>query len=158
MTKAFEQHNHKACMSGTMSDVEAICDANSLRLTAVRRRVLEILLEAHRALGAYDILGRLSDEGLGSQPPVVYRALEFLMEHGFVHKLQRLNAYVACVHPDDEHNPVFMICTKCASVAEADSQKSASALDATAGQMGFRIERIVIEAEGICPACAKGAS
>ena len=88
----FARHDHSACIADTVAAVAARCAADGLQLTPVRRRVLEILLERHRALGAYEILDVLRDEGLGSQPPVAYRALEFLTKHGFAHRIERLNA------------------------------------------------------------------
>ncbi|RYH02429.1 transcriptional repressor [Salipiger sp. IMCC34102] len=125
-----------------------------LRLTPVRRRVLEILLESHAAMGAYDILARLKADGLGDQPPVVYRALSYLVEHGLAHRIERLNAFVACARPEDAHDPAFMICRTCRSVHESTV---ATPLDHAARASGFEIERTVIEAEGLCPACQEPA-
>ena len=155
-TVGFERHDHAACTASAVAAAEAYCVANRLRLTPTRRRVLEILLEEHRALGAYDILRRLANEGLGTQPSVAYRALDFLLAHGFAHKIERLNAYVACAHPLENHAPAFMICRGCDSVAEACSSSYRGFLGKAARDAGFRIERIVIEAEGLCPDCIAG--
>jgi len=143
---AFAPHDHARCIAGTIAAAEAHCAAGRLRLTPVRRRVLEILLGAHRAMGAYDILGHLAAEGLGSQPPVVYRALDFLTGIGFVHRIEKLNAYVACSDPRPGHAPAFMICRGCDTVAETPAAPGRGALDAAAAAAGFRIERAVIEA------------
>jgi Fur family zinc uptake transcriptional regulator len=116
----------------------------------VRRRVLEILLESHAAMGAYDVLARLDAEGLGSKPPVAYRALAFLVEQGFVHRIESLNAFIACMHPGEAHDPAFMICRSCGAVEEAQVE---AALGQTASQSGFVVEQTVIEAEGLCPHC-----
>lgn len=151
----FEEHDHSGCISDAIAFAESVCTEDKLRFTPVRRRVLEILLQEHRALGAYDILDRLSREGLGSKPPIAYRALDFLTARGFVHKIERLNAFIACAHPGRSHAPAFMICRLCAAVAEADAAPAKGAFGAAARQTGFRIERIVIEAEGLCPACQK---
>ncbi len=124
-----------------------------LRLTPVRKRVLQILLESHQALGAYDVLNRLAAEGFGNQPPVAYRALEFLEEQGLVHRIRRLNAFAACMHPGEEHAPVFLICTGCKTVAEAPATGIGAALGLAASGMGFVIERATVEAVGKCPAC-----
>ena len=155
MNNAFETHNHKSCVSGTMAQVEETCAAGGLRLTPIRRRVLEILLEEHKAMGAYDILDRLSAENLGSGPPAAYRALDFLVTNGFAHKLQRLNAFIACGHPDNAHTPIFMICNDCDAVAEADIGDSINAIVAAAKSLGFKIKKPVIEADGTCPKCQK---
>lgn len=149
----FATHDHDACVAQGLAEAEARCTENGLRLTPVRRKVLEILLQEHRALGAYAILDILSDAGFGSQPPVAYRALDFLSEHGFVHKIERLNAFVACSHPGENHSPAFMICRLCDAVAEAQAAPVNGALGAAANAVGFQIEKAVVEAEGICPAC-----
>ena len=155
----FEEHNHAACAANIIATAEAYCSTKKLQFTPTRRRVLELLLEEHRALGAYDILQRLSNEGLGAQPSVAYRALDFLLAHGFVHKIERLNAFVACAQPLEAHAPAFMICRVCASVAEAPLTPSKGILGKLARQVGFKIEQTVIEAEGLCPNCiAAGAA
>ena len=150
----FFRHDHRACVEKALAVAETRCAEEGLRLTPVRRKVLELLLKEHRALRAYAILDMLRSAGFGSQPPVAYRALDFLAEHGFVHKIERLNAFVACAHPGKSHSPAFMICRICDAVAEAQSAPAKGALGAAARAAGFQIERTVVEAEGICPACA----
>ena len=102
---------------------------------------------------AYDILEKLGAEGFGSQPPVVYRALEFLIEHGFAHKIECLNAYLACDCPGADHGAKFLICTCCNRVAEFDDRTIAAALDKVAEGSGFAIGRATLEVEGLCPDC-----
>jgi Fur family transcriptional regulator, zinc uptake regulator len=152
-TIGFETHDHSACMQDNIAKVGAQCEKSGLQLTPVRRRVLELLLQGHRALGAYDILDVLREEGLGSQPPVVYRALDFLVSNGFAHKIERLNAFVACTDPCSDHAPTFLICRTCTSVAETHTELETGALARTALAAGFKIERTVVEAEGLCPNC-----
>lgn len=149
----FAQHDHAQCVDQALAAADARCAREGLRLTPVRRKVLEMLLQGHRALGAYAILDLLRDAGFGSQPPVAYRALDFLSEHGFVHKIERLNAFVACAHPGQSHSPAFMICRKCDTVAEAQGAPAQGVLGAAARAAGFQIEKTVVEAEGLCPAC-----
>lgn len=151
---AFARHDHGVCIRAALAAADAACAARKVQLTAVRRRVLEILLESHAALGAYDVLARLDAEGLGSKPPVAYRALGFLVDQGFVHRIERLNAFIACAHPGAAHDPAFMICRACGLVAEA--RTADQSLSQTAADSGFRVEQTVIEAEGLCPACQKG--
>ena len=95
--------------------------------------------------------------GLGSQPPVAYRALDFLVENGFVHKIEKLNAFIACANPGATHSPAFMICRECVAVAETLSSPSRGALGSAAKAAGFVIERTVVEAEGLCPSCVEKA-
>lgn len=149
----FESHDHDNCIHSCITAVDARCRELGLQFTPVRKRVLEILLQEHRALGAYEILDRLREEGLGSQPPVAYRALDFLVKNGFAHKIERLNAFVACTHPGQNHAPVFMICRLCSAVAEAKSGSRNGVLNQAASEAGFQIERTVVEAEGLCPSC-----
>lgn len=150
----FSRHDHSRCIHDAMAAAEDRCAADRLRLTPVRRRVLEMLLEDHRAHGAYDILGRLQAEGLGAQPPIAYRALDFLVSHGFAHRIERLNAYIACSHPGYAHMPAFMICRSCDAVAEAGAAPLERSLGREAAAMGFAVEHTVVEVEGLCPACA----
>lgn len=149
----FARHDHSICVSEALAAAETRCAADNLRFTPVRRRVLEILLQEHRALGAYAILDKLREDGFGSQPPVAYRALDFLVANGLAHKIERLNAFIACVHPSHAHTPAFMICRLCDAVAEARSSPARGALGDAARATGFRIERTVVEAEGVCPSC-----
>lgn len=147
---SFDQHDHGRCIATALTAAETACTEQNLRLTPVRRRTLEILLEAHEAMGAYDVLARLDADGFGSKPPVAYRALTFLVDAGLAHRIERLNAFVACSHPGADHDPAFMICNRCGLVSEGDVD---NAMQVSAAAAGFQIERTVLEAEGICPAC-----
>lgn len=150
--REFLPHNHAQCVSAALAAAELVCAEAGARLTPVRRRTLEILLEGHRPMGAYDILARLDTDGFGSKPPVAYRALGFLVDHGLAHRIERLNAFVACPHPDGEgHAPAFLICRICQTVAE---------IPAALGALpeGFRVEKTTVEVEGLCAACAKAAA
>lgn len=150
---AFEPHDHGHCMSETLAQAEAVAEARGLRLTPVRRRTLEILLERHGAMGAYEVLERLAEDGFGHQPPVAYRALEFLVEHGFAHRIRRINAFTACAHPGEQHHAAFLICRACNRVAEIAAGPLRASLEQAAGVQGFVVERASIEAAGLCPAC-----
>ena len=149
----FGQHNHAECIRHGLNSVDASCKASGLQFTPVRRRVLELLLAEHRAHGAYEILDRLHKEGLGLQPPVSYRALEFLVKNGFAHKVERLNAFIACVHLDEHHSPIVLICRECDAIAETHANLTRGVLGRTAKSAGFLIERTVVEIEGICASC-----
>ena len=153
MTKTvttFHRHDHASCIASALTAAEDACAARGAQFTKVRRRVLEILLEAHEAMGAYDVLARLAAEGYGAKPPVAYRALTFLTEQGFAHRIERLNAFVACARPGAAHEPAFLICRACGTVAESEAR---GALQAEGRAAGFVIEQRVMEAEGLCPAC-----
>lgn len=150
---AFAAHDHTRCAAETLARAEAVAEARGVRLTPVRRRALEILLAEHRALGAYAVLEQLARDGYGNQPPVAYRALDFLVENGFAHRIRRLNAFTACTHPGEAHSPAFFICTRCEAVAEAPGSAVRSAMDEAAQVLDFAVERSSIEAVGLCAAC-----
>ncbi|MBK1635489.1 transcriptional repressor [Rhodovulum adriaticum] len=156
-TLAFSAHDHAACRAATLARAEEVARARNLRLTPVRRRTLEILLEAHKALGAYEVLDRLVEDGFARQPPVAYRALDFLVENGLAHRIRRLNAFAACLHPGEPHMPAFLICDRCHTLAEAPGTAVAEAMHQAAGAVGFAIDRMSIEATGLCPACQEAA-
>jgi len=150
---AFAPHDHAACAADALAQAERLCAETGARFTPVRRRVLEILLEEHHAMGAYDVLERLAEEGFGHQPPVAYRALDFLTAQGLAHRIRRLNAFAACSHPGKAHAPVFLICEQCHAVAEATATGVRTALDAAATEAGFTVAGATLEAYGLCPTC-----
>ncbi|SMX44848.1 Fur family transcriptional regulator [Actibacterium lipolyticum] len=154
---AFAEHDHTACSGEGLARADALAKAKGLRLTPVRRRALEILLESHQAMGAYEVLERLAEDGYGKQPPVAYRALDFLVDNGLAHRIRRLNAFTACMHPGEAHRPAFFICTGCNQVAEAPGAPVAQAMEEAADLVGFQIERLNIEAVGLCPTCQEEA-
>ena len=152
-TLGFTPHDHRSCIADAVATVESQCKEQGLQLTPVRRRALEILLEGHRALGAYDMLDRLRDDGFKAQPPVAYRALDFLVSNGFAHRIERLNAFVACASPGAAHDPAFLICRACDSVAETEVRPTQGSLGRAARDTGFAIESAQIELAGLCPNC-----
>ncbi|RDC73131.1 transcriptional repressor [Rhodovulum sp. 12E13] len=149
----FDRHDHARCIATALAAAERHCAQSGLRLTPARRRVLEILLEQHRAMGAYEVLDRMQKEGLGSQPPAAYRALDFLVSNGFAHRIEGRNAFVACVHPGERHLPAFLHCRSCGAVAETRGDLYGSLLARAAEETGFGIEETVVEAKGLCPTC-----
>ena len=133
-----------------------ICEAKGARLTDLRREVLALILDADAPTGAYDLLDRLRATRHRAAPPTVYRALEFLLEHGLVHKLESLSSYVGCVsHGDADHAAQFLICRGCGQVTEIDDHELAHALDDAARRLGFTVGKATIEAEGRCATCAR---
>ncbi len=153
---AFTAHNHKLCCGSVMATADELASSAGLSLTPVRRRTLEILLEEHRAMGAYDVLERLAADGFGKQPPVAYRALDFLVSNGLAHRIRRLNAFTACMSPGKAHAPIFFICSRCDTVAEAPDTGVGAALKSAAKNIGFEIDRANVETIGICPTCRDG--
>ena len=148
----FKNHDHDVCFGDAMEEIEKHCHKKNLQFTPLRRRVFEYLLRDHKPLGAYEILDLLREDGLASTPPIAYRVLDFLMKEGFVHKIQGLNAFVACSHPGSSHSPAFMICRKCEKVAELDEKISGINLEKSIPS-DFSVEETVVEMRGICTSC-----
>jgi Fur family zinc uptake transcriptional regulator len=147
-------HDHEQCSSGALLRAEALCAERSERLTPIRRRVLESLLSTHRPLGAYELIDRLAEGGGRPAPITIYRALDFLLAQGLVHRIESRNAFVACVHRHDGGDPiVFLLCDRCGAVGEANSPATATALKAAARAAGFAPKTPVIEIAGVCANC-----
>lgn len=146
-----------ARLATRLDHAEALCRQRGARLTAQRRQVLDIVLRAQRPVGAYEILEALRAELPAAAPPTVYRALEFLMQQGLVHRLETLHAFVGCVHPDEPHAGQFLICKACGAVRELEDPMVSRSVQAAAAATGFESERPVVEISGRCARCAGGA-
>jgi Fur family zinc uptake transcriptional regulator len=135
--------------------VESICARQGLHLTPLRRRVLTILSESAAPLGAYAIIDQLSRrEGKPIAPPTVYRTLEFLLDHGFIYKIESRNAYAPCEHIGHDHHGVLLLCDKCGRSDEIEDVKLDSLLREAAARAGFAPHRQMVELVGLCRACA----
>ncbi|WP_372501232.1 transcriptional repressor [Tistrella mobilis] len=156
---AFPQgdHDHHACVATALDAAERICAANGARLTDLRRRVLELVLDGHEPVRAYDVLDRLKDERSGAAPPTVYRALDFLLEQGLVHRIESMNAFVGCGLAGRSHAGQFLICDACGRVAEVTDAGTSDRLAALARAAGFTLKRQMVELHGLCPACTTAA-
>lgn len=135
-----------------MRMADQICREQNLRLTRSRRRVLELIWLSHRPVGAYQLLEMLQDQG-SAAPPTVYRALDFLLQHGLVHRISSMNAYIGCSQADKPHVGQFLICKNCHSLAELDDPDVTRSIEASARQAGFVVHEQVIEINGLCPRC-----
>lgn len=155
--EAFHAHDHGACKGEALRAAEAACRTRRLRLTPARAFVLEALLESHRAMTAYEVLDRLREAGLGSQPPVAYRALDYLVANGLAHRIERLNAFVACTNGGTEHAAAFLVCRACRRVAESPLPQTMRGLVEEVAVSGFAVEKLVVEVEGLCAACRDAA-
>ena len=136
-----------------LEQAEALAGRKGQRLTRIRRKVLRLLLENSEPSKAYDLLANLDGEG-SAKPPTVYRALDFLQEVGLAHKIESLNAYVACGHASHKHSAVFLICEECGAAEELHAVSTTKALREETSAAGFNMHHAVIEARGICRACA----
>src|SRR5687768_1504003 len=146
-------HDHALCVDDALAAAERQCAARGARLTEQRRRVLELIWKSHAPVGAYTLLDRLREQGVRAQPPTVYRALEFLVENGLIHRIESLNAYIGCAEPAERHVGQFLICTGCQSAAELDDPGIGGAIAARAQAVGFSVSRAMVEIAGLCPNC-----
>lgn len=152
-------HVHDA--AGFVAAVEAACRDRGLRLTPIRAHVLGLIADAGRPLKAYDLLDQVREgEGPGAAaPPTVYRALDFLLGNGFIHKLESVNAFVACHHPSSrQHSVPFLICDGCQSATELEDERVVELLDDRARALGFVPQAQTLEVHGLCADCISGRS
>lgn len=149
----YRPHNHDACVRDALAEARAICQSRNARLTPIRQRVLELIWESHKPLGAYDLLGVLAQEGHNAAPPTVYRALDFLQQHGLVHRIASLNAFTGCNHAHERHTGMFLICQGCRNVHELTSEDVSGAVAAASAEQGFVPTETTIEVAGLCPRC-----
>lgn len=147
-------HDHDRCTADALAHAEKLCAQRSQRLTPIRRQVLEVLLESHKPLGAYEIMDRAALSGVRPAPITIYRALDFLRHNGLVHRIESRNAFVACVNNHATGDlVVFLICEHCGAVGEAPSAAVADQLKTAARAAGFTPKAPVIEIGGVCAHC-----
>jgi Fur family zinc uptake transcriptional regulator len=136
-----------------LEHADAQCLARGVRFTPIRRRVLELIAANGGGLKAYDLLDQLSAEHAAARPPTIYRALEFLIQQGLVHRIESQSAYVACACPEHAHGFQLLICRACGQVKEIHFDEISEQLATRAGHQGFRVERQTIELIGLCALC-----
>jgi Fur family zinc uptake transcriptional regulator len=152
-------------LEASLDRAASLCARRGAQLTELRRQVLRLVLESGQPVGAYALLDRLKASRAGAAPPTVYRALDFLVEQGLIHKVERLGAFIGCVdaldHPDDcacgdahDHPHQFLICDRCGATAEISDPAVALALARAARAAGFAPRRATVEMEGVCGRCA----
>jgi len=135
-----------------LAEAERRCAAAGESLTPLRRRVLELLIDQTGPSKAYDLLP-LIDESRQAKPPTVYRALDFLVRMGLAHRIESLNAFVACDIGACARSTIFLICDQCGGAEEFDAGHALIDLKDAAKKDGFAINRTMIEASGLCSAC-----
>ncbi len=145
---------NEAGLQRALNRAEALCAQRGVRFTAQRRRVLELVCRAERPVGAYEILDQIR-EGATAAPPTVYRALDFLLEQGLVHKLETLHAFIGCTHPEHPHASQFLICADCGRVKELENEAIAGSLRSLEQETGFKPQRPVVEVIGTCARCTR---
>ena len=147
-------HHHHRDAAGIVREVEHECSSRGLRLTPLRREVLDLVARARKPVKAYDLLESLRDSHAGAAPPTVYRALDFLLANGFIHKLESINSFVFCQHPAEAHQVPFLICDVCEGATElCDEGAIAHLIEQQARGFGFRAKAQTLEVHGVCRQC-----
>ena len=165
------KHDHDRCIADAMEEAKNYCKNNGLRWTPLRAQVLEVVWAHHKPVRAYDILDTLSEarsqaeNGEGAPhsrtrvaPPTVYRALDFLLEHGFVHRIDSLNAFIGCGEIGHTDNTYFLICHSCGEAAEIHDRALTEALSNCAARSNFAVSSETVEIAGTCPKCQADAA
>lgn len=148
-----KEHDHAVCIKDAMAQVKVLCQQRAVKLTTLRERVLSVVWQAHRPIGAYDILAELSVDQKPVAPPTVYRALDFLLAQGFIHRINSLNAYLGCVAPDLRHSGQFLICTCCRLVQELHQPRVNTTILDAAADCHFQVAQQIVEISGLCQRC-----
>ena len=151
-------HDHARCASDALARAEQVCQERNVRLTPIRRRVLELIWRSHAPVGAYELLEHLRENGRRAAPPTVYRALEFLRDNGLIHRIESRNAFVGCEQPDAPHTAQYLLCDECGDAIELEIAGLARRIETRAAEMGFQVARQTVEANGLCRRCRPDAS
>jgi Fur family zinc uptake transcriptional regulator len=153
-TNSHASHNHEKCIEQALIAASEICNVRETRFTPLRRKVLELVWRGHKPITAYELLDLLSQEGKKRvAPPTIYRALDFLIEEGFVHRLESLNAFIGCSDPEHVHQGHFLICTQCRTVKEINIQALHDQINDAANGEGYKLEHSMLEIMGKCNNC-----
>jgi Fur family transcriptional regulator, zinc uptake regulator len=136
-----------------LTEAADLCEVKGLKYTIGRGQVLELLSKADKALTAYELLELLKDSQPKAKPPTIYRALEFWIEAGIIHRLDSNNTFVVCEQPGEAHIAQMLICNQCGHVAELCADAIAKQLRIQAQQQNFKVDKLVIETHGFCESC-----
>jgi Fur family zinc uptake transcriptional regulator len=149
------EHNHSECVSEALVTAEHLCVDRGVQLTPIRHKVLELIWESHKAVKAYELLDRLKPLQQAAKPATIYRALDFLIEQGLIHRVESLNAFVGCRCSGHQHEQLLLICKHCQEVEERSAKEVMLALSDEIKQAGFIVYSKAIEVHGICAKCQK---
>lgn len=172
--KAQSEHNHEDCIEHALAQAIVVCERQQQRFTKLRRRVLELVWQSHKPIGAYTLLEQLMhSEGFNEDgstvettetngklqkkrkpaPPTVYRALEFLSSLGLIHRIASLNAFIGCAEPGHGVSGQFFICSHCSEVFEWHNKTLTNLVIQNANEQGFLVQRQTTEMVGLCYRC-----
>jgi Fur family zinc uptake transcriptional regulator len=150
------RHDHQTCIAKALAAAERLCEERGVRFTPVRRKVLELIWSSHESAKAYDLLDTLRAFDPAAKPATIYRALDFLLEQGFIHRVESLNAFIGCCGPEQRHDLLLLICERCHTVEERPAVGVMAAAAREIESAGFSPRRQSFEVHGVCAECAKG--
>jgi len=148
-------HDHKKCVSEALGTAERLCVVRGVQLTPIRHQVLELIWDSHKAVKAYELLDRIKPLQNAAKPATIYRALDFLIEQGLIHRVESLNAFVGCSCSGHQHEQLLLICNNCQEVEERSAPDVMQALSQEIKQADFIVHSKAIEIHGICATCAQ---
>lgn len=151
----FSGHDHKKCVSEALSTAAQLCMVRGVQLTPIRHQVLELIWDSHKAVKAYDLLDRIRPQQNAAKPATIYRALDFLIEQGLIHRVESLNAFVGCNCSWHKHELLLLICNDCQEVEERSAPEVMQALSREIKQANFNVHSKAIEILGRCAKCAE---
>lgn len=146
-------HNHDACRHKAVQTADRLCTERGVQLTTIRRQVLELIWDSHKAVKAYDLLDQMKPLQNSAKPATVYRALDFLLEQGLIHRVESLNAFIGCTCSEQQHEQLLLICLQCQEVEERPGKRVMQAVSQELSQAGFTPHHKAIEVQGICKHC-----
>jgi len=150
----YRAHDHQKCIDAALAKAKSLCQDKGSRLTPIREATLRLIWQSHRPLGAYSLADQLPAlTGKRVLAPTVYRAIDFLLDMGLIHRISSLNAYIGCPFPDNSHSDIFLICQHCGRAAELASASVQSSIDQTADRADFQVSSRQVEVLGLCHNC-----
>mgnify|MGYP006274055809 CR=1 FL=1 len=149
----FHPHDHGQCIASALAAAEQLCQSRGAQLTPIRRKTLELIWGNHKAVKAYDLLDQIRPSNDSAKPATVYRALEFLLEQGLIHRVESLNAFVGCHCSGTQHEQILLICTQCHDIEERPAENLLDNLNQELLRSGFQSQRKTLEIHGLCQSC-----
>lgn len=146
-------HDHGQCIATALAAAEQLCQSRGAQLTPIRRKTLELIWSNHKAVKAYDLLDLIRPSNDAAKPATVYRALEFLLEQGLIHRVESLNAFVGCHCSGVQHEQILLICSNCHDIEERPAGHLLDSLNQELSRSGFQSQRKTLEIHGLCQAC-----
>lgn len=146
-------HNHEHCIHKALTSAEKICQEKKLRLTPMRKRILELIWTNHKTIGAYELLDVFKQEDPNAKPVTIYRALDFLLSAGLIHKVESINAFVGCLQPETVHHSVILICDSCHNAYEVEAQQVYRKIIEVSESIDFKPSQLTLELHGSCKNC-----